>query len=63
MDGERFARLNPEYPAHGAWKFTIRRRLGDDAEAVSKVEMSDGVQNARAILFFAVELGKILHVG
>ena len=62
LGGERFARMNQEYPAHGAWKFTVRRLFGDNAEAVSEVEITDGVQNARAISFFAVELGKIVRV-
>jgi ketosteroid isomerase-like protein len=56
---ERFARINREYPSHGAWRFTVRRLFGDANNAVSEVEISDGVQHARAISFFAVADGRI----
>lgn len=56
---ERFARVNQEYVAHGLWRFSIVRLVGGENEAVSEVEVSDGVQNARAISFFTIEGGKI----
>ena len=56
---ERFARMNREYVAHGLWKFAVRRIFGNATEAVSDVEVTDGVQHARAISFFAVAGGKI----
>jgi ketosteroid isomerase-like protein len=59
---ERFARMNHEYPAHGTWQFTVRRLIGSETEAVSEVEISDGVQNAKAISFFTVEGGKITRL-
>ena len=58
---ERFARMNEEYVAHGPWR-TIRRIVGDASEAVSDVEITDGVQHARAISFFSVGGGKIARL-
>jgi ketosteroid isomerase-like protein len=59
---ERFAQMNEEYVAHGPWRFTIRRIVGDASEAASDVEITDGVQHARAISFFSVEAGKIARL-
>ena len=59
---ERFARLNHEYPAHGPWKFNVLRIIGNEAEAVSEVEITDGVQNAKAISFFTVANGKVVRL-
>ena len=56
---ERFAQMNREYIAHGPWRFTVRRVFGDECEAVSEVDVTDGVQRATAISFFAVAGGKI----
>ena len=56
---ERFAQMNIEYPAHGRWSFTIHRLVGTEAEAVSDVTVTDGVQTARAISFFTVADGKV----
>ncbi|MCC7143496.1 MAG: nuclear transport factor 2 family protein [Candidatus Eisenbacteria bacterium] len=58
----RFIQMNEEYPAHGAWTFTIHRLIGDDDEVVTDVSVSDGVQNARPISFFTVESGKITRL-
>ncbi len=55
----RFAQMNAEYPAHGRWRFTLNRIVGDDEEAVSDVAITDGVQQARAISFFTVTGGRI----
>ena len=59
---EQFARMNEEYIAHGPWRFTIRRIVGDASDVVSDVEITDGVQHARAISFFAVAGGKIARL-
>jgi len=59
---DRFARMNQEYPSHGAWQFTVRRLFGSETEVVSEVEITDGVQNARAISFFTVVGGKITRL-
>ena len=59
---ERFAKMNQEYPAHGPWKFTVNRLVGSESEAVSEVEVTDGVQRARAISFFTVVQGKITRL-
>jgi ketosteroid isomerase-like protein len=59
---ERFVRMNQEYPAHGPWRFTINRIVGDESEAVSDVTVTDGVRTDRAITFFTVARGKITRV-
>ncbi len=59
---ENFARVNAEYPAHGAWVFTVHRIVGGEGAAVSDVSVSDGVQHARALSFFTVEDGRIRRV-
>ncbi|TDR80232.1 nuclear transport factor 2 family protein [Paludibacterium purpuratum] len=60
--GERFARMNQEYPAHGPWRFTLNRLIGSEHEVVSDVSITDGVQHARAISFFTVEDGLIVRL-
>lgn len=59
---ERFARMNSEYPAHGGWRFTVHRVVGNDAEAVSDVAVTDGTQHGRAISFFTVAHGLITRI-
>jgi ketosteroid isomerase-like protein len=54
-----FAAMNQEYPAHGRWKFTINRIIGDESDAVSDVSVTDGVQHARVISFFTISNGQI----
>ncbi|HJX93536.1 MAG TPA: nuclear transport factor 2 family protein [Pyrinomonadaceae bacterium] len=56
---ENFSAMNEEYPAHGRWRFTINRLIGDDVQAVTDVSLTDGVQVARAISFFSIADGKI----
>ena len=56
---ERFARMNAEYPAHGPWRFTVHRLVGDERTAVSDVGITDGVQHARAISFFETADGRV----
>ena len=59
---EAFTRMNSEYPANGPWKFTINRLVGSEAEAVSDVTVTDGVQIARTISFFSITQGKVTNV-
>lgn len=54
-----FAAMNEEYPAHGHWRFTINRLVAGEGEAVSDVSVTDGVQVARVISFFAIADGLI----
>jgi ketosteroid isomerase-like protein len=58
---ERYAAMNIEYPAHGPWRFTVHRIVGNDTEAVSDVSVTDGVQQGRAISFFTLREGKIVR--
>ncbi len=59
---ERFARMNSEYVAHGPWVVTVHRIVGNDLEAVSEVEVTDGVQHGRAISFFTLTGAKIARI-
>jgi ketosteroid isomerase-like protein len=59
---QRFVRMNAEYPAHGAWRFTVHRLFGDEREAVSDVSVTDGVQQARALSFFEVADGRVTRL-
>jgi len=56
---DRFARMNREYVAHGRWQFTIVRLFGDANDAVSEVDITDGVQRAKAVSFFTCKNGRI----
>ena len=56
---DNFAAMNEQYPAHGLWRFTINRILGDESEAASDVSVTDGVQQARVIPFFSISRGRI----
>lgn len=59
----RFAQMNAEYPAHGPWRFDVRRIVGDTAgEAVSEVAITDGVQHATALSFFMIAGGRIVRI-
>lgn len=59
---ERFARMNQEYPAHGSWRFDVRRMVAGDAEVVKEVDVTDGVQTTRAVSFFTIENGRIVRI-
>jgi len=59
---DNFAGMNRTYPAHGPWQFTVQRLFGNACEVVSDVEVTDGVQHARALSFFTVEAGLITHL-
>jgi len=56
------ARMNREYVAHGRWRFAIVRLFGDTTDAVSEVDVTDGVQRAKAISFFACREGRIVRL-
>jgi SnoaL-like domain len=56
---QNFGRMNHEYEAHGPWRFNIVRLVGNNLEAVTEVDITDGKQQAKAISFFTVEGGKI----
>lgn len=58
---ERFIAMNNEYPANGAWRFTVHRIVGGDGEAVSEVSVTDGVQQMKAVTFFTVKNGLIVQ--
>lgn len=60
--GERFARMNAEYPSHGPWQFTINRIVSGHDDAASDVSITDGFQSARAISFFTIEEGLITRL-
>jgi ketosteroid isomerase-like protein len=57
-----FARMNAEYPAAGAWRFTINRLVAVEGEGVTDVTVTDGVRTDRAISFFTVERGRITKI-
>lgn len=59
---DNFAAMNEEYPASGPWTFTVNRIVGNDAEAVSDVTASDGVQMGRAISFFEISNSRIVRM-
>ena len=56
-----FAQMNAEYPAHGPWTFRIHRIVDGGDEIVTDVGISDGVQHARCLSFFAVRDGCIVR--
>ena len=57
-----FVRMNVEYPAHGPWRFTLHRLVGNAREAVSDVGITDGVQAVRAITFFEIPDGRVRRI-
>ncbi|MBK8283703.1 MAG: nuclear transport factor 2 family protein [Ahniella sp.] len=57
-----FAGMNREYPAHGPWRFEIRRLFGSGDTAVSEVQVTDGAVTAVAISFFRIEDSRIVHI-
>ena len=59
---KNYAAMNEEYPAHGRWRFTVNKIIGNEVEAVSDVSVTDGVQQARAISFFTIRNGKIVKM-
>jgi hypothetical protein len=59
---EHFIAVNAHYPAAGAWRFTVRHLVAEDALAVSDVAVTDGALNAEVISFFAMRDGLIWRV-
>jgi hypothetical protein len=59
---ERYARTNREYVGHGRWRFAIVRLFGDAIGAVWEVDVSDGVQRAKAISLCACRNGRIAQL-
>ena len=59
---ENFVRMNAEYPAHGPWRFTIKRLVASPTEVVTHVGVTDGTQAAEAISFFQVSGGKVTRL-
>lgn len=59
---KNFAQMNAEYPAHGRWEFTLNHIVPGEAQVVTDVSVTDGVQSARAISFFSVTNGKITRI-
>jgi len=58
---ENFVAINEKYPAHGRWKFNVHGILAEGDQAVSDVDVTDGVVRARVITFSTIQDGKILH--
>ena len=58
---QNFVAINQNYPAHGRWEFTIHRILAEGDEAVSDVDVTDGVIRGRVITFSKIRDGKIVH--
>lgn len=50
-----FAEVNSRYPANGRWTFDLRRIVGEGADVVTDVRISDGVVAATAVTFHRVE--------
>lgn len=55
-----FVAVNENYPAQGRWQFTVHRILAEGEQAVSDVDVTDGVMSGRAITFSTVRDGRIL---
>lgn len=51
---EAFAAVNTAYPAQGLWTFDLRRIVGEGAQIVTEVGVSDGVSRATALTFHTV---------
>ena len=56
---ESFVAVNQNYPAHGRWGFTVHRIIAEGDQAVSDVDVTDGVIRARVITFSTIREGKI----
>jgi ketosteroid isomerase-like protein len=56
-----FVALNAGYPADGKWLFSVQSIISDGISAVSDVEITDGVMEARAITFHTLHDGLILR--
>lgn len=54
-----FVAVNVEYPACGAWRFTLNHLVAGQDEVVTDVSITDGTQSARAITFHTLRDGLI----
>ena len=59
---ENFAQVNTEYPANGPWCFTVNQLVAGESEVATRVSVTDGVQKAEAVSFFAVRDGKVSRI-
>jgi ketosteroid isomerase-like protein len=57
-----FSAVNTHYPAAGAWRFTVRHLVADDAMAASHVAVTDGARNDVVVSFFQSRDGLIWRV-
>lgn len=57
-----FAAMNAAYPAHGPWRFDVRRLIAQPHGVVTETDVTDGVQGARAITFFELRDEKIARI-
>ena len=62
VGGERFARMNAEYPTEGRWSFRINRLVAAGDSVVTQVSVSDGRQHAGPVSFFTVVDGRITRL-
>lgn len=56
-----FVIINATYPANGSWRFDILQMVEDGDTAVTIVDVTDGVIQARAVTFSTVRDGRIIH--
>jgi ketosteroid isomerase-like protein len=56
---ENFIAVNANYPAAGAWRFTVHRVIADEVGAASDVTVTDGERMDRAASFFELRDGLI----
>jgi GNAT superfamily N-acetyltransferase/ketosteroid isomerase-like protein len=57
-----FAQMNAEYPAAGPWRFTVHRAVANGDQVVTDTSVSDGQTMGRALTFFTVRKGRIVHI-
>lgn len=58
---DKFAALNPNYPAHGPWRFSVQRLVTEGNEVVSYVHVTDGTVEAQVTTFSTGEGGLIVR--
>lgn len=57
---DNFIALNKHYP--GAWRIAVQRVVVTESHAVTEIVASSGGETARAISFFTLRDGLIIHV-
>lgn len=50
-----FAAVNTSYPAAGLWRFSLKRIVGEGAQVVTDVDVTDGTLEATVITFHTVQ--------